>query len=54
MRQKTKDSPMTDFSIILHRHNTTWHGLFARAAVCFRLKQDQVERMFLQGILFQA
>ena len=28
---------MTDFSIILHRHNTTWHGLFVQVTVCFNM-----------------
>ena len=44
----------TDFSIILHWHNTTRHGLFARATVSLRSKQDQVKRMFIQGHLNQA
>ena len=51
-RQKTKDSPITDFSILLHRHITTRHGLFVWATVCFtyhklcrlRSKQDQVKQ----------
>ena len=42
VRQKKKDSPMTDFSIILRSHNscnTTRYGLLAQATLCS--KQDQ-------------
>ena len=53
-RQNTTDSPMTDFSIILHAywHNTKWQKMAwfipASTAVCFnfvRSEQDQVEQI---------
>ena len=44
-RQKTKDSHMTDFSIILHWHNTTQPGLFAWATVCFNKIKTRPSKM---------
>ena len=56
-RQRVKDSPKTNFSIILHWHkcwNTTQHGLVEQATTCLRLKQDQVKVIPLKLFYYQT
>ena len=55
MRQKTKDSFMTDFSWT-YSCNTTRHGLSAQATIMLETKLIQlvINRMFLEEHLYQA